>query len=175
VVDVSASATLRADREVVDELLARDVPGVLGGRPGPGGRRTSVVELPISLRGGAHLLQEVEVRIGAPDRAAEVTRWPVGWRPVANRALAPSFSGCLEVVRGRWETTLRLSGSYAPPLGVLGAVGDRLLRERAAVGLRELVADLGRRIDASADARIRRTGHARPPEVREAHPLHPRG
>jgi hypothetical protein len=175
-VDVSASATVRASREVVEEVVRRDLSGVLGGRPGPSGRRSALVELPMPLSGGAAIRQEVEVRVGAPESGEIATRWPVRWEPVGHRALAPTFAGHLQVVAGRWETELRLTGSYDPPLGLLGAVGDHLLRERAIGTVQELVGGLARRIDAAADVHVRRTGHARPPGVREhGHPLHPRG
>lgn len=120
-----------------------------------GERRHFVVELSVESRRGLTVAQEVEVELGrvtvTPDEVALELRWD----PIGHHRMLPSFDGQVLASRGVTATTsLTLRGSYRVPLGAVGRVGDRVVGQRIArESLGDLVAEMGRRIDAEVDRR----------------------
>lgn len=154
-----AAARVRAPREVVDQLLARELQVLLGGGGPAGGAR--VARIQIDLGDGTTLRQDVEVELGRPDRSGdEVTVWPLSWRPLGHHAILPDLEAHLEVRSARWDTELDLVGSYRPPLGPVGALGDYLIAERMSLGVSDFLADLARALDVHSGD-VARSAHHR--------------
>ena len=84
---------------------------------------------------------------GLPPRALEV---PVTWSAAEHPALFPILNGQLRIGDiGHDTIELRLTGEYTPPLGALGAIGDRLAGHQAAtVSLRAYLLEVAHRLDA---------------------------
>ena len=86
---------------------------------------------------------------------------------VAHGHLLPSFHGRLLVESSGDDITV-LTGTYRPPLGVIGALGDRLLGHRVAQHtVEELLAKVGRAVEEQARQR-ERVAPWRPPPAPEA-------
>src|SRR5207302_383028 len=60
-----------------------------------------------------------------PDTASG-SRFPISWSPTSHRRTLPSFHGALELTPDGHDCSVRISGSYAPPLGLAGTVVDAL-------------------------------------------------
>ena len=151
--EISVRATVRATPDVVDALLSRELDAVLGvaAAPGPGSVRHQVA-ITMEVGDGTSVSQDVVVELGRPTRGDDAIDWPVSWTPVGRRALVPGFVGRLEVRPQRWETSMQLVGTYRPPLGPVGALGDLLVHDRAESAIQRVVDDMARRIDQHADA-----------------------
>jgi hypothetical protein len=86
-------------------------------------------------------------KIGLPPRALEV---PVTWQAAEHPALFPTLNGqlCIRDV-GHDTIELRLTGEYTPPLGAIGAIGDRFAGHQAATtSLRGYLLEVAHRLDA---------------------------
>lgn len=85
---------------------------------------------------------------GLSPRSLEI---PVQWRAAEHARLFPSMTGTLRITRaGPDEIELRLLGSYTPPLGPLGELGDRVAgHDAAAASLRQVLVDVAGRLATS--------------------------
>lgn len=157
--NISVHATLRADRDVVDALLATELDVILGVEAvSRSSAPTHRVAITMELGDGTTVAQDVDVELGHPTRGDEATGWPISWTTVGRRSLVPGFVGRLEVRPRRWETPLCLVGMYRPPLGPVGALGDLLIHDRAEAAIQRFVDGIARRIDQSA-SEAARTAH----------------
>jgi hypothetical protein len=86
-------------------------------------------------------------RPGLPSRALEV---PVAWQAAEHPALFPILNGQLRIRDVGHDTIeLRLTGGYTPPLGAIGAIGDRFAGHQAATAsLRGYLLEVAHRLDA---------------------------
>jgi hypothetical protein len=83
--------------------------------------------------GAAGPRKQVAVSLGVPLHAPLHTSVPMTWEPGRPGGLFPRLEGDLEIgALGQDRTQLALSGSYRPPLGVVGRLADRLLLHRVA-------------------------------------------
>jgi hypothetical protein len=107
--------------------------------------------------GGGSIGWRVQAEVGPMDnfprpsdfvpRTLEV---PVSWQAVEHPALFPTMNGQLRIRDAGHETIeLRLTGEYTPPLGAIGALGDRFVGHQAVtVSLRGYLLDVAHRLDA---------------------------
>jgi hypothetical protein len=149
---IEVDRLVRADvddvREVIPELVTLHGP----------------VELDIRNRSGLTLRAPIVVKVGPPVDHNGVTWWWLDWSPVSHKALLPSFVGRLEALGLVNGTLLTLSGSYRPPLSIVGAAIDKVkLAELARDSLQTFLTQVGREIDAVVQ-RARAAGPRRPPE-----------
>jgi len=100
--------------------------------------------------------RRVDARIGhmrlvgrASGLSPSVVEIPVQWRAAEHARLFPAMTGVLRVTRaGPDAIEVRLVGSYAPPLGPLGELGDRIAGHDAAVASsRGVLAEVARRLE----------------------------
>ena len=150
-VPLAAAVEIRAAPAMVMALLSADPPGWLR-LDDVDGRRRFAIDLRLRV-GGDHgglttFRKAAYVDLGDVSETAGGAVVPVGWRASTAAPLFPVFSGSLEL-SGR---TLRTSGLYAPPGGVLGRIADRALLHVAATGTaRWLLAEIDRLATAWAD------------------------
>jgi hypothetical protein len=138
--EITAVAQLSSARQGAVEALVTDAAAVLGHHVG-------VDHIP-----GPPLRQEVTIGLGTPVSNGDTTRWALTWEPVGHQATLPAFRGVLEVddaVDG--GATVRVTGTYRPPLALLGAIVDRVIGHRLAEAtIEDFVAGVARRIDRHA-------------------------
>jgi hypothetical protein len=107
----------------------------------------------LNMRSGARLQQDVVVEIGLPVSDEHLTRWPVSWHPVGHARVLPAFEGELELADTAPGTELTVSGSYRPPLGVVGVIVAGMVGHRVAeASVEGFIAATARRIDAAVSA-----------------------
>lgn len=84
---------------------------------------------------------------GIPARTLEI---PVSWQAAEHPALFPTLNGQLRIREAGNDTIeLRLTGEYTPPLGAIGAIGDRFAGHQAATAsLRGYLLEVAHRLDA---------------------------
>jgi hypothetical protein len=127
------------------------------------------VALSIGLGSGASVRQEVKLELGFPDVAEAELALPLAWHSVGRSRLLPMFNGSLKAIGSSSGTTLRLSGTYAVPLGFIGRVVDRVIGRRAVRhSLQVLVAQIGQRLDAGMQAPLHLGELSRP--IENQHP-----
>lgn len=136
-VRLAAAAPLHTEPDVIAELLAGEECPWRGGavvRPVVAGMRRYALDLRLRLGGDpaglATFRKAAFLDVGPPRRTAEGWVAEVSWRASRGAPLFPVFSGWLFV--GRSE--LRIEGLYAPPMGTVGRVADRVLLHTAANG-----------------------------------------
>ena len=82
------------------------------------------------------LARDIVITVGEFDpRGVRLAAMPLRWRAAASETLFPTMEATLEVVALSLRpplTQLSLIGTYRPPLGAVGAVGDAVLGHRLA-------------------------------------------
>jgi hypothetical protein len=153
--------TVRPPLEEVVRIL-RDRPGaVLTAHPAPDDGATYHTELLMNGPGGSSVHQEVLVRLRPRRRAADDPHdsWAIEWEPTGQSHLLPSFQGTLEASAEGPTTSLRLSGTYHPPLGAVGAVSDGLIGHRlASHSVESFLTAIALRVESEFDDRTREVG-----------------
>jgi hypothetical protein len=147
---LEARQDVRAGLEQVREVLVRDARTVLTeGRAGHEiSRRQYTVTLTADLGTSAGVRHDVLVELGPPVFEADEARWPLHWEPVTHRRALPVFTGELVARRTPAGTDVILTGTYRPPLGVAGSLGDSVLGRRVARSTAEnLLAQIVERIE----------------------------
>ena len=107
--------------------------------------------------GGSSLGRRVHAEVG-PIRMSKQTRdlpprtleIPVSWRAAEHPALFPTMHGHLRIRGAGYDAIeLRLTGKYSPPLGALGAIGDRFAGHQAVTAsLGTYLLEVAHRLDA---------------------------
>ena len=142
---LESESHIAAPPDVVREALTTEPGRILAARPVPAQARSFPVEMRVDSEGGTAAAQQVVLDLGLP--GAEAGEFPVSWVPAAHTRLLPSFQGSLTVSADGDESTVRISGSYRPPLGRFGAFGDGVIGHRVARrSLDELVAMLSTKL-----------------------------
>jgi hypothetical protein len=107
--------------------------------------------------GGGSIGRRVQAEVGPmyvspraldlPPRTLEV---PLSCQAAEHPALFPTMNGQLRIRDAGDETIeLRLTGEYTPPLGAIGAIGDRFAGHQAATeSLRGYLLEVAHRLDA---------------------------
>jgi hypothetical protein len=107
--------------------------------------------------GGFEVSRDVRIQVGDFEpRAVTRSVVPLRWQAEKGRLLFPSLTAELEVAAVVFDpplTQISVSGTYEPPLGVLGAGADRLLLHRLAEATmhrftHEVADELRRRLEA---------------------------
>jgi hypothetical protein len=112
--------------------------------------------------GGGSIGRRIQAHVGpmeisppTPDVAARTLAVLVAWQAAEHPALFPTMNGQL-VIRpaGDDAIELDLTGEHTPPLGAIGAIGDRLAGHEAAIAsLRGYLHEVARRLTAELAAR----------------------
>lgn len=93
---------------------------------------------------------ELEIEPGKPLRWGYSVFFPIKWHAKDQKGLFPAMDAELEVVPLGDQpplTQIGLKGSYSPPLGPLGTLGDSLVMHRVAeASVRNFVSDLAARL-----------------------------
>ncbi|HSK92938.1 MAG TPA: hypothetical protein VLA76_02630 [Candidatus Angelobacter sp.] len=136
-VQLAATAPLHADHDRVVELLSGDEcpwPGGEAVRPAVAGLRRYEIDLRLRLgrdeAGMTTFRKAALLDLGPVVVNGDGWEAQISWRSAGAAPLFPVFSGALQVDRGR----LTIEGLYAPPLGTIGRVADRMLLHVAANG-----------------------------------------
>jgi hypothetical protein len=111
--------------------------------------------------GGGSIGRRIHAHVGpmeisppTPDVASRILTVPLSWQAAEHPALFPTMNGQL-VIRpaGDDAIELDLTGEYTPPLGAIGAIGDRLAgHEAATASLRSYLHEIARRLTAELAA-----------------------
>jgi hypothetical protein len=164
---VQLSERIRGRYEQVPPILRLDFDHVV---------REPLDELRVQVGGGS-IGRRVQVNLGpmqinpptldVPSRALEV---PLSCQAAEHPALFPTMSGQLRIRHAGHDTIeLSLTGEYTPPLGAIGAIGDRLAgHDAATASLRGYLVEVARRLTAEL------TEHTPQPPFRPSRP-HPTG
>jgi len=154
-------AYIEAPFDLVSRLLAEDAEGVL--QQATDAAAESAGELSGTLRvevAGFDVCREVNIQFGDFEpRGVTRSVVPLRWEAGQGRLLFPSMSADLEVSAVIVDpplTQITVSGTYAPPLGLLGAGVDRLVLWRLAEATvhrftHEITDELRRRIESLPD------------------------
>jgi hypothetical protein len=134
-VRLAASVPLHSDPDRVADLLGQGgtpwADGLLE-RPAISDLRRFAVDLRLRVGGGGTALttfrKAAYLDLGVPGRTATGWEAEISWRASSLAPLFPVFSGRLTI----GPEDLRIEGLYAPPGGMVGRVGDRLLLHVAA-------------------------------------------
>jgi hypothetical protein len=100
--------------------------------------------------GGFDVGRDVTVELGAPERRPYAVVIPIHWRATSHAALFPSLKASLEITEIDPDLPLcqlSIIGSYHPPVGPAGALGDRTLGHRLAeAAVRHFITELAARL-----------------------------
>lgn len=136
-----ATIVVGAASDVIGGLLHRDPRAVVG----------ASTTLEATAGYGPTVRRQVALTIGTPQRDGEVVTVPIGWHAEAHEDLFPTFDGALAAEPYAGATRLRLTGTYAVPLGLLGRFGNGVLGRRIAQqSVARWLEDLARVVDAAA-------------------------
>lgn len=109
-------------------------------------------DLRVEFPGGGSVTRSARVGFGPLMEEDGAVVLPVWWEDAEHPDLFPTFDGGLELRADGRGTALRLVGSYAPPLGMLGRFGDGLAGHRIVMtSLNEFLADMAGLLTAAAD------------------------
>jgi len=104
------------------------------------------------LPGGGSVTRSARVGFGRLMEEDGAVVLPVWWEDAERPDMFPTFDGGLELYRDGRGTALRLVGSYQPPLGLLGRVGDGLGGHRIVMAsLNKFLADVAALLTVAAD------------------------
>lgn len=105
--------------------------------------------------GGTEMTRKVQAEVGPRVRADRGIRVPLRWHAEEHPQWFPELEAELRLVPvGDAATELRLVGTYEPPLGALGALGDRVAGHRVAeTALREFLAGVAQRLTDALEKR----------------------
>jgi hypothetical protein len=104
--------------------------------------------------GGFELARDVTVSVGDLERAEERrAKLPLDWKAAQHQGLFPHMDAELEIAALSIDEPLSqvsLIGTYVPPVGVVGAVGDSVgaLHRLAEAAVHRLVQDICARLEA---------------------------
>jgi hypothetical protein len=151
-------AYVEAPFDLVSQLLAEDAVGLLQHATEDAAEQAGTLSRTLRTGvAGFEVARDVRIEVGEFSPAA-VTRSvvPLRWHAEKGRLLFPELAADLEVsavVLDPPLTQITVSGSYEPPLGVLGAGADRLVLHRLAEATvhrftHEVAEELRRRIEA---------------------------
>lgn len=106
---------------------------------------------------------------GLPARTLEI---PLSWQAAQHPALFPSMNGQLRIRdAGHERIELCLTGEYTPPLGAIGAIGDRFVGHQAATSsLRGYLLEVAHRLEAKLGEHTPSPAPSRPRGGRERSP-----
>lgn len=121
--------------------------------------------LTVDLGSGTSVHQEVLVHLGVAHTTEAALVVPVAWEATGRKRVLPSFAGELEASEADDGTRLRLHGTYAVPLGVIGRIGNGVVGWRLACrSLEVLLVGVGRRVEVEVDRRRRTVADPVTPE-----------
>jgi hypothetical protein len=104
--------------------------------------------------GGFELAREVTISVGDLDRVQEYrAKLPVHWHAAQHQGLFPQMDAALEIAAlspDEPQSQVSLIGTYVPPVGIVGAVGDSMgaLHRLAEAAVHRLVKDICERLEA---------------------------
>jgi len=130
-------AYVEAPFDLVARLLAEDATAVLQEATDDAAEQAGTLSRTLSVEvGGFEVGRDVSIEVGEFEpRGITRSVVPLRWHAEKGRLLFPELAADMEVAALALDpplTQLTVSGSYEPPLGVLGAGADRLLLHRLA-------------------------------------------
>lgn len=151
-------AYVEAPWDQVSRLLAEDSRAVLQHATVDAADQAQEISRTLKLEvAGFEVSKDVSIQVGEfVPREATRSVVPLRWRAERGRMLFPELAADLEVASVSFNpplTQLTVTGSYEPPLGLLGAGADRLMLHRLAEAtihrfIHEVADELRRLIDA---------------------------
>jgi hypothetical protein len=137
--------------DVAVALVASGPQRFVGTQPCWSGTETCT-DLRAELPGGGSVTRSARVGFGRLLEEDGAVVLPVWWEDAERPELFPTFDGGLELYRDGRGTALRLVGSYQPPLGLLGRVGDGLGGHRIVMAsLNEFLAEVAALLTVAAE------------------------
>jgi hypothetical protein len=130
-------AYIEAPFDLVSRLLAEHAPTLLQHATDDAAQQAGTLSRTLKVSvGGFEVGRDVVIQVGEFE-PREVTRSvvPLRWHAESGRLLFPSLAADLEVSALTVDpplTQISVSGTYEPPLGLLGAGADRLVLHRLA-------------------------------------------
>ena len=130
-------AYVEAPFDLTARLLAEDATAVLQEATDDAAEQAGTLSRTLSVEvGGFEVGRDVSIEVGEFEpRGITRSVVPLRWHAEKGRLLFPELAADLEVAALALDpplTQLTVSGSYEPPLGVLGAGADRILLHRLA-------------------------------------------
>ena len=151
-------AYVEAPFDLVTRLLAEDARAVLQEATDDAAEQADILSHPLKVNvGGFGVSKDVEVAFGAFEpRSVTRSVVPLTWRVSGKGLLFPELTAELEVAAVSFDpplTQVTVTGTYEPPLGVIGAGADRVLLGRLAEATvhrftHEVADTLRRKVDA---------------------------
>lgn len=127
-VDVLRYVPIAVDLAVA--IVEAGLQRLIGSHAGCGSDGHARADLRVELPGVGSVTRSACVGFGPKMEEDGATVFPVWWEDSEHPDLFPTFDGGLELSADGRGTALRLVGSYVPPLGLLGRVGDGLAGHR---------------------------------------------
>ena len=161
--DETVQATITSARRSVDVLRYVPIPvDVAVALVEAGPQRLVGSDLRAELPGGGSVTRTASVGFGPLMEEDGAVVLPVWWEDAEHPDLFPTFDGGLELTADGRGTSLRLVGSYVPPLGLFGRFGDGLAGHRIVMAsLNEFLADVAAQLTASANGQAQGPGRRR--------------
>jgi hypothetical protein len=151
---IEATMRVRSSFERARDLLLHE-PARMFGASSVVSKRDYVVDLSTGKGDGGAIHKKVQLEIIGVHTGRVSARWDLTWTALDHPRLFPVFHGSLTLWSGA-ETTIRLTGTYTPPMGLIGRFGDGVIAHRIARGsLEGYLTGIGDRID--QDLRRRRS------------------
>jgi hypothetical protein len=143
---IEATVRVRSSFERARDLLLHEPARILGARSVIS-KRDYIVELSTGKGNGGPIGEKAQLEIIGVHTGSVSSRWDLTWTAVDHPQLFPVFRGSLTLWSGT-DTTIRLTGAYTPPMGLLGWVGDSVVAHRIARrSLERYLTGIGDRID----------------------------
>jgi hypothetical protein len=151
---VHVTAPIRASFDRAKAALVRSVAEILSDEPGSRDRRSFPVNLAVNVgHGGSSVHQRVDVHLKEVHLEGRVAKWEFEWSAAGHPGLFPVMKGELTLEPREVHALLTLRGTYAPPFGVVGAVGDSVAGQRIArQSVSDYVERIAHRVDEAVDA-----------------------
>lgn len=124
--------------EVVDHLEANAAAVVQSATDAAAGVANDIVVTLDSKWAWFDLHENVQAHVGELTRGVRRTTLPLSWTAAEHKRLLPGVEGQLNLYPlASSYTEVSFSGEYSPPVGLLGSIGERVVRRRvieAAIG-----------------------------------------
>jgi hypothetical protein len=164
---IEASRPIGAAFAAARDVLLDDPDAVLSEAQSVAERRGTRfrIALSVDLGAGGSVHQEVVLGLGVARPAETTFVVPVAWHAVGREWLFPAFTGELGVSQEGTGSSLRLSGAYTVPLGVVGRFGDGIVGRRLARRSLEALLDrLAERLESEVERRRESAVWSQPPD-----------
>lgn len=166
---IDVTRELRTAAADAAAVIAGDAATIFAAKPS-GGNEVGAFRAALHVDGRNGSLRH-DVIVAARPVPGIAHTWTISIRPAGAARVLPSFTGSLAVHERDLGSTLQLLGTYTPPLGPIGAVGDGVVGHHLVrQSLDRFLAEIGDRVERQADRLVPPVGRPAPypPDLRPA-------